>query len=292
MDVDWCLTCNCAIVRSLCIPTLFLLTVFQDGSWPYCSSACQTKANLAKSLADKLPSRSDILFNVHVLSASESYSGDDDDDDDDELIYHDIREVPPTGLAVDSSSSWTLDSIEAWRVNVPPLDSSSIIHRSFRPPKLLNQQRPVPPTLCMSKPQPSAEPSRQNLHTPSQPTSILSTISSKLRRLRAQPRPTPIMLSPSSSTDSLSEPSTCSSPINEKIPVHPWWSNSREVEPVSVSPSSQSIRIKSKRQPERPPPQTSSLRRASPLPPPPLIQMRQDHPALRGRRLYTRPITA
>ncbi|KAF9048279.1 hypothetical protein BDZ89DRAFT_1154745 [Hymenopellis radicata] len=267
MDVDWCLTCE----RQL------------NGPWTYCSSQCRDRAVHLR-LASTQPSSSSLLYPHHIrlVSSSDDLSGDGDDD---EPIYHPILAVdPPQPIPDSESSTWTFESIEAWRVGVSPSRMTPNQLRSYNTPKLLKQQRTVPPTLCMSKPLPLAEPSRQNYPLlSSQPTSILSSLSSRFRRLRCPPAP--VMISPFTSTDSLATPvpsSVGSSPVNEKLPEDLWWSIKREPEPIESCSVSRSISIKRPPLIERPIPQ-GDLHLAPP-PPAPVVRVRDDHPfKARGR---------
>ncbi|KAF8159754.1 hypothetical protein B0H34DRAFT_674060 [Crassisporium funariophilum] len=147
MDIDWCLTCEKRV----------------EGSSPYCSPDCQSRAG---------PSTSPYYFQ----EPSEIYS---DEDDEENIIFHPIDEAPI------EPSRWTGNDsagISAWAAEIPagaPAgavssswdDSSSLYSSSsatYRPPNLLKPNRQaVPPSLCTAAPQtPSPPPLSTPMVTP------------------------------------------------------------------------------------------------------------------------------
>ncbi|KIY70811.1 hypothetical protein CYLTODRAFT_487823 [Cylindrobasidium torrendii FP15055 ss-10] len=283
MNVDYCLSCE----RGL------------DGPYAYCSDVCRGKAAHQR-LDNRLPQHSKLLLptSIHILSSSTSISAEDEDE---EPIYHSIREVghqdededdfaledEEDDYPLDELSTGSLDRIEAWRANVEP-EKAAPESGYRRPPALLQQRRCVPPTVCMSKPEPESHPTpRFSCPAPLKTHStFISTIAQFARRLHC-PLPTaPVMLSPSVSTDSFTPSSSvCSSPV--ECPSDPWWLDRKDPAPEEASSSSisQSIDIKHPSHREPLQIQFGGLRLRPTQPPPqPVVLMREDHPAFRGRQ--------
>ncbi|KAF8998599.1 hypothetical protein BDQ17DRAFT_1328809 [Cyathus striatus] len=160
-DTNWCLTCE---------------THF-EGDSPYCSIQCQSRAG---------PSN----YPQQPYYVESEYMSSEEEDDEDEVIYHSIHDAPSTSDDDDDAG------INAWRSAVAPgppagppstedlpslysasasttslLSSASRTHRA---PKLLRPTRPIPPTLCMSKPQPAPVSSSRSITTPQQQMAALT----------------------------------------------------------------------------------------------------------------------
>ncbi|KAK7056175.1 hypothetical protein VNI00_002727 [Paramarasmius palmivorus] len=128
MDTDFCLTCQCHF----------------DGPGVFCSRECQQPSY------------------VHIRSPSE-FDGDEDNDyftdDVEEPIYHRVEDA---SAHTPSSSSPNLQYIRQWAANIPagpPPDTPQVppIQTIYPRPKLLSSsQKPMPPSLCMSKPDTSS----------------------------------------------------------------------------------------------------------------------------------------
>ncbi|KAF8661262.1 hypothetical protein AX16_001365 [Volvariella volvacea WC 439] len=157
MDTNWCLTCD----RHF------------EGDGPYCSLSCE---NIA---INQQPSTS--RSHLHYSSPSEEEDGDeldwvdcDEFDEDEHLVVEAAAKAPWVGNGT--------EGIRAWAETVPlgaPVDDDTTPNGTpssalCRPPRLLIPQRPVPPSLCMSTPQPAKPQPSQPILTPQQQYATLS----------------------------------------------------------------------------------------------------------------------
>ncbi|TFK18455.1 hypothetical protein FA15DRAFT_253119 [Coprinopsis marcescibilis] len=161
MDTDWCLTCSKHLPNTAA---------------SYCSIHCRYAAG---------PSTATYCY-------PPTDDADDEYDDDDETLFDE--------LAVDDAPVYHHSAgISAWAASIPagppcpprmrrsaaqsrkspspkpPSSPASVSTITYRPPELLRPHRPVPPTLCMSKPQP----------VPSSPSVPVMTPQAELQELSA-----------------------------------------------------------------------------------------------------------
>ncbi|KZT09877.1 uncharacterized protein LAESUDRAFT_603437, partial [Laetiporus sulphureus 93-53] len=161
MDLNWCLTCN----RYIDV----------DGAAPYCSPECYASDRPSMASSSYLSARRHAEHNAAFASA-ESVS---ELDDCDQCSSRFGNILDPNG-----SSRWIGKGdagIHAWASDVPagpPEAEPTMSLADLKPPSLiLSSRRPLPPSLCMSRPTPAAAEPSLPICTPLLPPSASSSSS-------------------------------------------------------------------------------------------------------------------